>query len=76
MKTIDALVTRSLDVNLTAEELAAYSQTLAAEVENQDTLEREAKSIAAACKKNIDEKKLDVKMLAFKVRSQKEPRDV
>jgi len=72
----DDLVTRSLDVNLTAEELAAYSQALAVEVENHNTLVKEAKAIAKACKKNIDEKKGDVDILAYKVRSQKEPRDV
>lgn len=72
----DDLVTRRLDVNLTAEETAAYSQTLAAEVENHNTLVREAKNIAAACKKNINEKKEEVDDLATKVRNQKEPRDV
>jgi len=70
------LVTRSLDVNLTAEELAAYSQALAADVESHNTLVKEAKALAAACKKGIDAMKDNVDWMAYKVRNQKEPRDV
>lgn len=70
------LVTRTLDVNLTAEEIAAYSNALAIEVDNRNALESEAKSSAKRYKESLDEKKDEINILAGKVRAQKEPREV
>lgn len=72
----DEMVTRSLDVSLTATEVAAYSKTLSIEVENRNDLEREAKSVASKYKDSIDVKKKEINDLATKVRSERERRAV
>jgi len=72
----DEMVTRSLDVNLTHEEVAAYSKTLAIEIDNANALEAEAKRTAATYKESLKEKKDEINLLAGKVRGEKERRDV
>lgn len=72
----DEMVTRSLDVNLTHEEVDAYSKTLAIEIDNRNALEAEAKSTAKRYKESIDDKKDEINLLAGKIRSEREQRQV
>jgi len=74
--TKDEMVTRNLDVALTHEEVSAYSKTLAIEIDILNSLEAEKARTAKAYKESIDEKKDEINLIAGKVRSESERRDV